>query len=65
MQISRFTNGHCSPMFCHHLHPGRGVDLHQGVGDEHHVHPVKDGGQHGMPEADFPLEIQHTHHNFP
>ena len=39
--------------------------LHQGVGDEHHVHPVKDGGQHGMPEADFPLEIQHTHHNFP
>ena len=63
VQVSRLANGHRGPVLGHHLHPGGGIDLHEGVGDEDDVHPVEDGGDDGVPEADLALEVEHADHD--
>ena len=46
-----------------HLHPGGGVDLHQGVRNEDDVHPVEDTGEDAVPEPDVPLEVEDADHD--
>ena len=63
MEISRFADGDTGSVLGDHLHPGGGVDLHQGVRDEDNVHPIEDTGQDAVPEPRVSLEVQDTDHD--
>ena len=45
-----------------YLHPYGRIDLHERVRNENDVHAVENGGENGMPEAYFPLEVENANH---
>ena len=63
VEVPGLANGHRGPVLGHHLHPGGGVDLHEGVGDEDDVHSVEDRSDDRVPEADFAFKVEDAHHD--